>query len=265
MVKAGTNGQSVDPSAEAPDSKARNLGRAFQILSLLNEDQPALTLREMGEATGLPKTTVLRHVRNLEDEGLLWMDGQGRYLIGPRLAMWATLAANSWPPPQLVGLLNELVERAQETVKLSVRRDLRRVCIAYKEAARPLRDVVRIGEELPLWGGASSKILLLDAPEELLLAVASEVPSGSPNLHDLRKYVEEARESGFALSLGELEQGQSSVAVPVRDSKGRLVAALAFSGPTGRFENERTIPLVNLLKSASNRISDLWQLGRPSK
>ena len=75
-------------------------------------------------------------------------------------------------------LMRDLGARHQETVNLYVLRDICRVCVAQQESPRPLRHVVQVGDELPLWAGASSKILLSDAPDALLVRVARRSPGG---------------------------------------------------------------------------------------
>ena len=63
--------------AEQGQGGVRSVRRALDILSLLTEDQPTVPLRDMVEATGLPKTTVVRLVQTLEQYGLLWATPAG--------------------------------------------------------------------------------------------------------------------------------------------------------------------------------------------
>ena len=66
----------------------RSIRRALDILSLLTDDTPSVSIRDIVEATGLPKTTVLRLVHTLEHNGLLWATAGG-YMAGPGLWRWA--------------------------------------------------------------------------------------------------------------------------------------------------------------------------------
>jgi DNA-binding IclR family transcriptional regulator len=152
--------------------------------------------------------------------------------------------------------MRELGARNEETVNLYVLRDICRVCVAQQESPRPLRHVVQVGDELPLWVGASSKILLSDAPEALLLRVARHSPYGEEHLETLRGWAADARREGFAVSHGEREEGLSAVAAPVTGRSGGVVAALALSGPTFRFTDERVSRFAADLKEAAARISE---------
>jgi DNA-binding IclR family transcriptional regulator len=247
-------------SAESGDpgdaQGVRSIRRALDILSLLTDDTPRISIRDIVEATGLPKTTVLRLVHTLEHSGLLWATSSG-YMAGPGLWRWAYLARRSWElPPETQAMMRELGARDQETVNLYVLRDVSRVCVAQQESPRPLRHVVQVGDELPLWGGASSKVLLSDAPDSLLARVARRSPYGEEHVETLRRWASEVRADGYAVSHGEREEGLSAVAAPVTGRSGAVVAALALSGPTLRFTDDRVSQFAADLIQTAARISE---------
>lgn len=234
----------------------RSVQRAVEIMSLLSEQRPAITIREIVDATGLPKTTVLRIVQTLDHSGLLSATTTG-YMAGPGLWRWAHLAKSSWEAPaETRALMRELVDQQRETVNIYVLHHVSRVCVAQEESPMPLRHVVRVGDELPLWAGASSKVLLHNASENLLERVAAASPSGAEHLDTLRTWIADASRQGFAVSQGEREVGLSAIAVPVSDSAGNVVAALTFSGPSSRFTDIRVDELTADLKSAANKLSE---------
>jgi len=119
-----------------------------------------------------------------------------------------------------------------------------------------LRHVVAVGDELPLWGGASAKVLLRDAPESLLTRIARQSPGGEGHLATLREWIAAARRDGYAVSHGEREEGLSAVAAPVTGRSGAVVAALALSGPTLRFTSERVTEFAADLLQAGARMSE---------
>ena len=234
----------------------RTVQRAIDILQLFDEGRPALSIREIATESGLPKTTVLRLLGTLRLNGLLWLDEHGRHLAGPALLRWSRLAEQAWRLPPAAGvILRELAAEHGETVHLHVRRDIRRICIAQEEGPQSLRQVVRIGDELPLWAGGVSRALLLDAPEALLCRVAGTSPYGAAHLETLRARIEEARALGYATSHGEYEEGLSAVAVPVRGRDGAPAAALSFGGPSTRFTDERVRRFADGLRVAARELS----------
>ncbi|MDQ0771665.1 DNA-binding IclR family transcriptional regulator [Streptomyces aurantiacus] len=233
----------------------RSVRRALDILSLLTEDQPIVPLKDMVEATALPKTTVVRLVQTLEQYGLLWAT-PGGYTAGPDLWRWAHLARTSWElPPDTQKLLRELVDRRGETANLMIRRDIHRVCVAQQESQQPLRHVVRVGDELPLWAGASSKVLLIGATDGLLQRVAAGSPHGVAHIEPLRLWAEEAATRGYAVSHGERDVGLTAVAVPIRAQSGVVVASLSLSGPSARIPEKATEQFADDLMDTAARIA----------
>jgi len=246
----------VPVSESADQHGVRSVQRALDILSLLTEDRPTVAIRDIVEATGLAKTTVIRLVSTLEQSGLLWATGNG-YMAGPGLWRWAHLAMASWElPPETRRMMRDLAIRARETVNVYVARDLHRVCIAQQESPQPLRHVVHVGDELPLYSGATAKVLLRDATPALLARIAASSPYGAAHVKRLREWVDEAAVQGFAVSHGEREEGLSAVAVPILGRSGSVVAALSLSGPSIRFADDRIPEFVAELKQVAHRMSE---------
>ena len=247
------------PTHELNDTDSggvRSVQRAVEIMSLLTEQRPTVTIREIVEATGLPKTTVLRIVQTLEYSGLLSATPNG-YLAGPGLWRWAHLAKNSWEPPEEArALMRGLVARQRETVNIYVLHGTARVCIAQEESPMPLRHVVHVGDELPLWAGASSKVLLRDAPANLLDRIVQSAPAGPEHRSVLTEGIEAAARDGYAVSHGEREVGLSAVAVPIHGRQGDVMAALSYSGPTSRFPDDRIPALLADLRWAAGQLTE---------
>jgi DNA-binding IclR family transcriptional regulator len=243
-----------EDTAEA--TGVRSIQRALDILSLLTEERPLIAVRDIVAATGLAKTTVIRIVQTLEQSGLLWATNSG-YMAGPGLWRWAHLARRGWElPPETQRLMRELAARERETVNMYVARDIVRVCIAQQESPQPLRHVVHVGDELPMWAGASAKVLLRDASAGLLERVARSSPYGEGHVRRIREWIDEAAVRGYAVSHGEREAGLSAVAVPILGRSGTVVAALTLSGPTVRFTDERVTAFTGALLAAAAQMNE---------
>ncbi|MDW6062954.1 IclR family transcriptional regulator [Streptomyces sp. FXJ1.4098] len=252
----GTDGQDGKEGKEGGEARGmRTVQRTIDILELFNEHRPALSLREIVTTSGLPKTTVLRILQTLRLNGLLWLDEHGRYTAGPAFLRWVRMADQGWRlPAPARRALRELAAEHRETVHLYVRRDVHRICIAQEEGPQALRHVVQVGDELPLWAGGPSKVLLLGADDTLLDRVARRSPHGPDHATTLRRWVAETLHNGYAVSHGEHEEGLSAVAVPVRARGGEVVAALSFGGPSARFTAERLPRFVNSLTMAARAV-----------
>lgn len=240
-----------EEGAAAALSGVRSVARTLEIMSLLREDRSAITLREIQAETGLPRTTLVRLLSTLEQFGLLWGTGRHRYIPGPGLMRWAGLARDAWEmPAEARQALRELVRATRETASIYVRQNVRRICVAQEQSSQALRHVTRIGRESPL-NAAPGRVLIRDLPEEDLLRVARDSPDTEQRLLLLREWQREVRANGYAVTHGEREDGLSVVAVPLTDSRGKVVAALTLAGPTERFSEERVEQFLDALKVAA--------------
>ena len=245
------------PGSEPSDVQGvRSIQRALDVLSLLSEERPLIAIRDIVAATGLAKTTVIRIVQTLEQSGLLWATNAG-YMAGPGLWRWAHLARRGWElPPETQRLMRELAASERETVNVYVVRDIVRICIAQQESPQALRHVVQVGDELPLWAGASAKVLLRGASAATLERVVRSSPWGEEHLERLRGWIDEAAQQGYAVSHGERDAGLSAVAVPILGRSGTVVAALTLSGPTVRFTGERVDAFTRALLAAAAQMNE---------
>jgi len=208
------------------DGSVRSVLRAFDLFALFTEHRRVLAVKDLTTASGLAKTTVLRLVATCEQRGLLWTRPDGRITVGPGMLRWAQLANTAWQLPEPVRqVLRELARECRETVNLYVRSTSVLVCVAQQEGPLAIRHVGRVGDELPLGFGAAGRVL--DGTE------------------------------GAAVSHGEPEAGASSVAAPVHDGDGRLLAALAITGPSSRFGPGEVAAFTEALVAASVRISQI--------
>lgn len=240
--------------AENAEGSVRSVTRALDLLGRFTEHRMVWSVSELARACGLPKTTVVRLVATLAGTGMLWERPDGQLTVGAGLLRWARLARAAWELPEAVReIMRSLALECGETVNLYVRQDLVRVCVAQAEGPQTLRHVVRAGDELPLWAGAASKILLVSAPPDVLRAALARAPDGEA----LRVQVEQAWRDGYAVSHGERESGASGVAAPVTDPAGTTVAALALGGPTARFTEERVPRFREALSKTARAVSVL--------
>lgn len=252
--------------AESDPGGVRSVQRAVELLALYDAGHPTRTVRELVDATGLAKTTVVRLVHTLEVCGLLWSRADGRTVPGPGLLRWAELARTTWQLPEsALVLMKELSEASGgEAVHLYVRQQRARVCVARHEGTRTLRHVVRIGEEMPLWSGAASHVLLSRAPREDIDAVGELAPDDEAHRDWAAVLWERSRKAavdGWSVSHGEREAGVSGVAAPVLDRSGQVAAAVALGGPTVRFGDEAAAAFALELVEAARGLTALDFIG----
>ncbi|MFI6360107.1 IclR family transcriptional regulator [Streptomyces sp. NPDC050743] len=253
------------PAGESGEG-VRSVLRALDLLALFDESHRSRSVRELIDGSGLAKSTVVRLLATLEQRGLLWSRGDGRLTPGAGLLRWAALAQDAWRlPPEAVECLRALsVQSGGESSRIYIRQGTSRVCVAQHEGTQQLRHVVRIGEEMPLWAGASGHVLLSDCPPEFLHRLASAAGQGPDFESQIADRARRAADQGWAVSHGEREEGVSAVAAPITDEAGRVVAAVSLGGPSSRFTLERVEAFLPVLTKAAERLSDLRFIGTDS-
>lgn len=226
-------------SAQAVEERStvRAVDRALDVL-LCFAEAPEWSLTEIASRVSLHKSTVHRLLASLERKGFVRKNpATEKYRIGFRiLELSALLAQSDEPAVILLPEMERLRDQLGETVTLYVRDGLERVRIQAVHSHQAIRRVATLGARMPLYVGASSKVLVAFAePEirELVLNDASWPPSVDKDA--FLRQLEEIRRDGFATSVEERELGAAAVAAPIFDRSGRLAAALSVSGPSNRF------------------------------
>jgi DNA-binding IclR family transcriptional regulator len=214
------------------------VGRALAIVAAFDERTPRLTLAELAKRTGLYKSTILRLSVSLDRAGFLTRDSDGAFRIGPAALKAGHLYQAAFKLGDVaLPILRKLTEDTGETASIYVREKDVRVCLHRVESNHVVRSIVREGDRRPLDRGASGKALL-----------AAE--GRGPDFDKLRA-------SGYALSLGEVTPESAAIAVPVYGADGRVVAAIALSGPTQRFAASTLDTMVVTLKRAGGELTRL--------
>jgi DNA-binding IclR family transcriptional regulator len=224
---------------ETPGSGTQALDRAVQLASMVVLADDALSFADLQEASGLAKSTTSRMLAALERGGLLERDENGGYVAG---SLFWQYAARHDPWEQLVRLAGPAMERVgdetQESVHLSVLRGDRVVQVAQVDSRYLLgtRDWTQI--DVPIHTSALGKVFLawgaLSLPESRLERLT---PRTLTTRAALERDAATARERAYAVTIDELEDGLTGIAVPVRGARGDVVAALGISGPTSRLED----------------------------
>lgn len=249
----------LSSDTHAIPSSLRNL----YVLEVLSRASRPLTATEINARLQLPVPTIHRLVGTLETEGFLTRDIDGRsYLPGPRLREMARGAMLGWyhqqPRHQILMRLNAAVG---ETCNLSIPDGDAMLYIDRVETQWPLRIQLQIGSRVPLHAAASGKLclaLLPEAARERLLKQTRLQAHTARTITDpdrLRDALAQIRAQGYATDAEELQDGMIAVAVPVRDSAGRLTATVSFHAPLQRMTLERGLTFLPDLQIAAAELA----------
>jgi DNA-binding IclR family transcriptional regulator len=233
---SSTSGVPAAPPARSAGIQV--IARAGEILRLLGANDRGISLRDVAEATGLPRSTVHRIVLALADEELVsWDPVRGKAEIGTGLVGLA-LGRGHRLRDTVRPYLETLSRRVDETVDLVLLRG-DSVVFVDQVVARQLLVVSAMGAVLPAHATACGKALLSALPQdEVARLLPAQLEACTANTitdrAELLRQLEVIKVSRLAYDHQEQAEGLSAVAALVRNAWGE-VAAITIPAPSLRF------------------------------
>ncbi|AOZ92344.1 IclR family transcriptional regulator [Paenibacillus crassostreae] len=232
----------------------RSVERALDILLCFTRNDE-LGLTEIAVQIGLHKSTVHRLLSTLEEKGFVTRDrSTEKYRLGIKVWELSThLAQSDDPATILFPAMKKLRDRLGETVSLYLREGNERLRIQAVQSTQAVRRVAPVGARLPLYVGASSKVLVAFAtPEEQVELLNDPEWPDAVDRDYYMKQLQEIIECGYATSFEEREPGAAAISVPIFNRNGIITAALSVSGPVNRLSIEILDQYAPLLKEAAH-------------
>jgi IclR family transcriptional regulator, acetate operon repressor len=229
-------------------SGTQTLIRGLRVLEAMANQGRAVGVGEMSRLVELPKSTVQRLLRTLDQEGWAEMsaDPVTRWQLSPRMLALARAGAPSRTLREVaLPHLLELGRRTGETIHFSVPdRDVQLVLLERVDSVHPVRTFNAIGASTALHSSASGKAFLAMLPpaeRDRILArpLAKVMPNTTVDPQDLAHQVLEVQERGYAVNISENRAHVCAVGAAVVGPSGRPVASVAISMPDLRFDPER--------------------------
>jgi len=238
------------------------LAKGLAILECFGEGTSDLTLAEAARRTGLSRAAARRCLLTLLELGYVTQDGHS-FAPQPRMLRLGYAFLSATPLPRLAQPILETVqEAAGEAVSLAILDGAETVFVARSAPHRMVSVGPGIGSRLPAWCSATGRVLLAGLPDEEILSrlvglsfhPLTRRTATAPE--EVRDRINRAREAGYAACDEELELGLVSLAVPVRDLSGRVVAAMSVSTqPSRRSLGDATRDLLPPLRDGARRLS----------
>ncbi|KLU59997.1 transcriptional regulator KdgR [Peptococcaceae bacterium CEB3] len=243
------------------DQAVQSIERALAILETLGRNPQGIGVTELAHCVGLHKSTVHRLLSTLTAIGYVEQDKDTeRYRPGIKvLGLGLEVLNNLDFRKEAIPYMKELVEISRETVQLAVLDDGEMVVVERDHS--PETIIVNMGLRGAVHCTAEGKALIAFlAPEQInrLLAkhpMAQYTVNTITDVNNLLAHLAKVRSQGYAINAEELAEGLRSVAAPVFDHTGRVIASISISGPTSRLTLERLARLVTVLKEACGSVS----------
>jgi DNA-binding IclR family transcriptional regulator len=221
--------------------------RVLDILEMLATDVHAVGVSELARRLRIPKSSTHMLLSTLEGRGYVVSDAARRFQLHPSFRgesrTWVGGAAAGRLLPLARDAMRKLATGTGETSFLGVRRDERTFeCIEKVVSESPVAFDYDIRGPRPVHAGSIGLVLLaFDAPDrtERLLREAPLPPVTPYTVCDsehLRQILAEVRSQGFAVVRDSGALGASSIAAPIFDATGSVIAGVTVSAPSSRFD-----------------------------
>ena len=225
------------------------LAKGLRILSLFTEQRPVWRITDIAIAAHIPVPTVFRIVMTLVEDGYLDHLPNGDYRPGVRVLALGTAALRSSDLVEMATpRLQALASASGETVNLATLTDDRVLYLVRLRNSDLVTANIQVGSTLPAVHTSIGKLLLahLDHAELGRRITASSFstqhgPNAKVSLDELRMELDEIRVRGWAMQDEELAYGLRSVAAPVRDDLGHVIAGANVAVASREWSTQRIV------------------------
>ncbi|MBU4426900.1 MAG: helix-turn-helix domain-containing protein [Proteobacteria bacterium] len=241
-----------------------SLGRGLKILELLAQSREPLTLSRIAAAMALTLPTAYRFLFTLESLGYVDKDPDMKtYRVSPKVL---ALGYGAFQSSDLWQTAHPYLLRASrdhgETFNLAILDGMNILYIDRIKTQKILTINLEIGSKLPAYCTSMGRVLLAFLPQEQALKIIEQTakkamtPRTVFSTEALKGVLEKVRVDGYAVNDGELALELISVAAPVRNRDGRVVAALNMAVNAAQYQKDTIhLKLAPVVKAVALRIS----------
>ena len=219
-----------------------SLARGLAVIRGFSQEQRRLSIAQLSQKTGIPRAAVRRVLYTLGRLGYVASDDGRQYALQPRLLNLGHAYLSSTP---LVIVAQPFLDRVSEAVgdescSLAILEGDDILYLARSVTSRIISISLNVGSRLPAYATSIGLVLLASLAKPDLDSYLARVrivrftdrTPASPAT--LRRLLDDVREQGYAMADQLMEVGVVSIAVPVRDLSGRVVAGINVIAQTGR-------------------------------
>lgn len=239
------------------------LEKGLAIVEAFGIKRGPLTLTQAAEITGHTKAAVRRSLLTLCRLGYACQEGR-QFRLAPRSLRLGHAYVSSDPLTKVAQPILEMTsERTRESASIAVLDSQDAVFVARSTHRRSLSSGLGVGVRLPAYASATGRVLLSEMPAaqvEFMLSRMSRpalTPHTRTTLKEIMREIGLVRSRGYAISDEELEIGLRSIAVPIRNGRGDLLAAMSLSVATSRMTRDQVVGLLPELETARRHFASL--------
>ncbi len=225
----------------APPRRLSSVASAARLLKLFTEGEAEIGVTSLARRLGVAKSTVHRLASTLVSEGMLEQNRETeKYRLGIALfGLGALVRQRMNVSTEARPHLFDLRDATNETIHLALLDGADILYVYDLESTQAIRMRANLGERRPALCTAEGRAMLAFRPAEELEALLSQgfKPRTRKTITDpaaLRAALADVRRLGYAREDEQNEPGMRSIAAPVRDAAGDVVAAVGLAGPAQR-------------------------------
>ncbi|MHC5232134.1 IclR family transcriptional regulator [Brucella sp. LJL56] len=233
--------------------------KGLRVIEALGEDQPRLSIADVSKITGLDRATARRCLLTLAELGYAEYDGKF-FMLLPRILRLGHAYLSSTPLPTIIQPhLDRLADIVGESASASVLDGTEIVYIARASQMRVMSINLMAGSRLPAYCASMGRVLLAWLHEDEAQALLKRTerkkltPFTKTEIGLVMTELSLIRGQGYAINDQELELGLRSIAVPVFNHRGTIVAALNIGAPVAHVETSdlvrRFLPVMLQIQS----------------
>jgi IclR family pca regulon transcriptional regulator len=219
-----------------------SLARGLAVIRAFTQQRRHLTIAQLSQRTGIPRAAVRRCLYTLGKLGYAVADEARGYSLRPGILALGHAYLSSTPLAAMAQpLLDHISDALHESSSMAVLDSDEILYVARSTTTTRLMSIdLGIGSRLPAYCSSMGRVLLAALPEGELDAYLSRVnltrltSRTLTSVAELERALDEVRRNGFALIDQELELGLRSIAVPVSDPSGKVIAAINVGTQSAR-------------------------------
>lgn len=214
--------------------------KGLRVIEAFGEMQPRLSIADVAKITGLDRATARRCLLTLSELGYADYDGKF-FTLTPRILRLGHAYLSATPLPHIVQpLLDRLSEEVGQSASVSVLDGAEVVYVARASQRRVMSINLMAGSRLPAYCASMGRVLLAFLPPDQARSLLEQSPRQKNTPHtlveveELMAELQRVRAQGYAVINQELELGLCSIAVPLYDARGRVIAAINIGAPAAQ-------------------------------
>ena len=248
-----------------PEKKLiHSVEKAMNLLEILYNEKRPLSLNELFELTGLPKSTIHGLLSTMREFSVINQNKDGKYELGIRLFEYGCSVSSAWNICDIAKpYLQQISQVTGESTFLSIFGNDNVLTLSQEESRSNLRVVSDIGVRLPVHCTSQGKLFLAYLPENISKRIIRNKDFIAYTPHTIvdpelfQKELLHITQQGYSIENGEYKIGLRSISAPIYDASGKISYAIGVVGMFRRIDSDEFKKAINEVVEAGKKISGL--------